>query len=446
MLELADQRVLVLGLGVSGRSAADFCAARGAQVTAADERGADRVEGLDRLDPRVQRSLGRPFPDPADFDLVVPSPGVPRERYQGRARRVLGDLELAYRALSVPLIAVTGTNGKSTTTLLIEAMLCAAGFRARAAGNVGEPALELVGRALDLAVLEVSSFQLETTERFRPRVAVILNITPDHLDRHGSFDAYAAAKARILANQRADDLAVLNFDDPTVRAMAGETRARVLPFRRSGPLERGVWFDAGAVVLRERDETTIRVPLEGMRLYGAHNRENTAAALAAATGAGADPVKAATALPAFAGLHHRAESVGRVRGVSFVNDSKATNPGAALRALMSFSEPLVWIAGGADKGLDFRELAEVAVGRVRTAVLIGESAAKLEQALAGRVDVRRAPSLEEAVDRAAEAAREGDVVLLSPACASWDQFRDFEERGERFRAAVGALAASEKVR
>ncbi len=437
MDDLAGRQILVLGLGVSGRSAANFCAARGARVLAADERSAEQIEGIEELAPGMERTLGQPFPDPADFDLVVPSPGVPRARYAQRARRAWGDLELAYRALSVPIVAVTGTNGKSTTTLLVEAMLRAAGLRARAAGNVGAPALGLVGEALDVAVLEVSSFQLEAVESFRPRVAVILNLAPDHLDRHGSFEAYAAAKARILAHQQPEDVAVLNFDDPAVRRLAGAARARVLPFG-SGPFETGAWLDAGAIVLRRAGKLA-RFDLEGFQLAGAHNRENALAALAAAGAAGADPVRAAGALRGFQALPHRGELVRRVRGVRFINDSKATNPGAAICSLRSFDAPLVWIAGGRDKGLDFGALADAASGRVRAAVLIGEAAGKLKDALAGAVDVHAAGSLEAAVACAARLAQRDDVVLLAPACASLDQFRDFAQRGERFRAAVAAL-------
>jgi UDP-N-acetylmuramoylalanine--D-glutamate ligase len=315
--------------------------------------------------------------------------------------------------------------------------------RARAAGNLGTSALELVGEPLDAAVLEVSSFQLEATEGFRPRVAVVLNVTPDHLDRHGSLAAYAAAKARMLACQEPSDAAVLSADDPIVAAMAARTRARVVPFSTRGPLARGACLDAaGAAWLREPGSPAQRIPLDAPRLAGVHNRENALAALAAVWAFGADPARAAAALATFEGLPHRAEAVARVAGVLYVNDSKGTNPGAACRALEGFASPLVWIAGGRDKGLDFSELAERAQGRVRAAVLFGEAADKLAAALAGRVPVHRALALEEAVRRAAELARPGDVVLLSPACASQDQFRDFEERGERFRAAVAALARS----
>jgi UDP-N-acetylmuramoylalanine--D-glutamate ligase len=446
MLDLSGQRVLVLGVGLSGRSAAVFCAARGARVVAADEHPARQLEGLDTLDGVADLALGSPFPDLADFDLVVPSPGVPAERYRGRGRRVWGDVELTYRALSIPIVAVTGTNGKSTTTALIACMLRAAGLRAAAAGNLGTPALELVGEALDVAVLEVSSFQLETTDAFRPDVAVILNLTPDHLDRHGSFEAYAAAKARILAGQRAADAAVLNFDDLAVRELAASARARVVPFRTRGPLERGAWLDAGALALRLGDAPPQRLSLDGLRLAGGHNRENALAALCAAACAGADPEKALYALAAFEGLPHRTQIVARRGGVLFVDDSKATNPGAALSSLASFEAPLVWVAGGRDKDLDLAGLADAASQRVRAAVLLGEAAPKLARALSGRVETHVVDCIEDAVRRAAELAGPGDVVLLSPGCSSLDQFRNFEERGRRFRAAVEALPLAEDGR
>jgi len=439
MEELAGQKILVLGLGVSGRSAANFCALRGAEVVAADEREPAALEGLDAVDGAVSLATGAPFPDPADFDLVVPSPGVPAERYRERALRVWGDVELAYRGLSVPIVAITGTNGKSTTTLLVETMLRAAGFRAKAAGNLGTPALELIGEALDFAVLEVSSFQLETTETFRPAIAVVLNITPDHLDRHGSLAAYASAKARIVSAQEAEDVAVLNFDDPHVRALATETKARIYPYRCSGPAAGGAWLDAGAAMISGDSGSATRVSLDGMRLVGSHNRENALAALATVTAAGADPARAAGALASFSGLPHRGEVVGHRGDVTWINDSKATNPGAAMRALAGFAKPVIWIAGGRDKGLDFGDLAAVAAERVRIAVLIGEAAGKLEGALAGHVEVHLAASVEAAVGFASQLANAGDVVLLAPACASQDQFRDFAERGDRFRRAVAKL-------
>jgi UDP-N-acetylmuramoylalanine--D-glutamate ligase len=297
-----------------------------------------------------------------------------------------------------------------------------------------------VGEALDFAVLEVSSFQLETVESFRPSVATVLNITPDHLDRHGSLADYAAAKARCVSQQTAEDVAVLNFDDPRVRSLATETKARVYPYRCSAPTPGGAWIDCGAVVLSRADGSTLRVSLDGMRLVGAHNLENALAALATVAAAGVDPARAAAALAVFSGLPHRCEVVAQRAGVTWVDDSKATNTGAAMRALAGFAEPVIWIGGGRDKGLDFGELAQTAGERARAAVLIGEAAEKLATALGDRIPVHRAASIEAAVSAAAELAEAGDVVLLAPACASHDQFVDYADRGDRFRRAVDRLA------
>jgi UDP-N-acetylmuramoylalanine--D-glutamate ligase len=434
MLELDGQNVLVLGAGISGRSAAAFCVQQGAHVVLADER-ADVGSG--ELPRGVEARMGAPFPDPADFDLVVPSPGVPPARYRGRARRVWGDIELAYRALAVPIVAVTGTNGKSTTVRLLEAMLRAAGLRARAGGNVGDAALGLVGEPLDVAVLEVSSFQLETTESFRPRVAVLLNVTPDHLDRHGDLAGYLAAKARIFENQAKDDVAIVNAD-PALDALAAGLAARVWRFTARGAVERGACWDGEAVCLRIAG-TPQRFPLEGLPRPSGPLRENLLAALLAVVALGAEPAKALAALATFQPLPHRTELVAQRAGVAWVNDSKATNPGATVPALALETRPVIWIAGGKDKGLDYAELAAARLAGVRRALLIGDAAGRIAAALAGRVEVETLGTLEAAVARAAELARPGDVVLLSPACASFDQFRNFEHRGERFRELVLGL-------
>jgi UDP-N-acetylmuramoylalanine--D-glutamate ligase len=443
MESLAGKRVLVLGLGISGRSAAAWCAERGARVVAADERPAEAL--ADAVPPGVEAWLGRSFPDPADFDVVVPSPGVPPERYRSRAARVCGDIELAGAALSVPIVAVTGTNGKSTTTALVTQMLRAAGLRAEMAGNVGTPALSLIGLPLDVAVLEVSSFQLETTERFRPAVAVVLNVTPDHLDRHHTLESYVAAKVRILANQRPEDWAVLNEADEWYAHFRSAARGRVLPFRAIGVPTRGVGVDAGSLVVRSGDAPAQRYEFD-WREPGVHNRENAIAAAAAVFALGAPLERALSALPTFRPLPHRTEVVAQARGVTWVDDSKATNPGAALRALEGFSAPIIWIAGGRAKGLDLGPLAAAARARVRAAVLIGEAAPQLEQGLRGGPPVHREASLEDAVRRAHAIARPGDVVLLAPGCSSHDQFANFEERGQRFRAAARAVAEAESAR
>ena len=289
-------------------------------------------------------------------------------------------------------------------------------------------------------MLEVSSFQLEAVEDFRPRVAVVLNATPDHLDRHGSFEGYLAAKARLLAQQGPADTAVLNFDDPAVRGLAEHTRARVVPFRTQGRLEHGAFYEAGCVGARRAGRRARALLALGPAPAGpAQPRERRRRAGGGDRRRGAGAPRDRRASPASRGSRIGCRRWRARGGVEWVNDSKATNPGAALRSLRSYETPLVWIAGGRDKGLDFRELADAAQGRVRAAVLIGEAAGKLETVLAGRVPVHDAGTLERAVGLAARLAQPGDVVLLAPACASFDQFRGFEDRGERFRAAVAAL-------
>jgi UDP-N-acetylmuramoylalanine--D-glutamate ligase len=429
-------RVLVLGLGRSGRSAAAFLAARGARVVAADEGGPADREALDALRAAgVEVRAGTPFPDPAGFDLVVPSPGVPRARWAARARRALGDVELAWEALPVPVVAITGTNGKTTTTELTARLLCAAGLRAEAAGNIGRPALELVGRALDVAVLEVSSFQMEAVEAFRPRVAVILNLEADHLDRHGSLAAYAEAKAQLFVRQGAGDHAIGNGDDPAAAALIARSSGRRWLFRTRGPVERGAWWDSGQVVVRDGSETT-RLALDVLSGPAAPPVDDVLAALLVCRALGADLGKAARGLVGFTPPPHRREQVAVHAGVTWVNDSKATNPSAARLALEALTGPALWIAGGRGKGVDLAPLADLAVTRVRACVFIGEAAADLEAAVAGRAPVHRARDLSEAVAMAGGLAQPGDTVLLSPACASFDQFSGYEERGARFREAV----------
>jgi UDP-N-acetylmuramoylalanine--D-glutamate ligase len=436
-LELADKSVLVLGLGVSGRSAARFCAERGARVTVADDRAdADAAD----LPASVEVKLGAPAPDPARFDLVVPSPGVPFARYGARARKAWGDLELAYRALSVPIAAVTGTNGKSTTVRLLEAMLRAAGLRARAAGNVGDAALGLVGEALDAAVLEVSSFQLEAVEAFRPRAGLLLNVAPDHLDRHGDMAGYLAAKLRLFARQEPEDFAILSADCPVVGALPErDFRARVWRFSVRGPVARGACYDAGQLVLR-LGSAERRLSLDGLPPLVGPLRSNALAALLGAVALGADPQRALGALASFRALPHRCELVAEGRGVRWLDDSKATNPSAAVAAVASLPGPLLWILGGKDKGLDFAELLGAPLARVRRALLIGASADAIAAALSGKLAFEKCETLARAVARAAELAAPGDTVLLSPACASFDQFASYEDRGRQFAALAAAAA------
>jgi UDP-N-acetylmuramoylalanine--D-glutamate ligase len=446
LLELAGREVLVLGLGVSGRSAAEHCVRRGARVVVADERPASRIPEASRLPPGVVGHFGEPFPDLARFDLVVPSPGIPLARYAGRARLAWGDIELAAQALEVPIVAVTGTNGKSTVVRLIEALARAAGLRAEAAGNIGLPALELVGKPLDLAVLEISSFQLESVETFRPKTAVFLNITPDHYDRHGDMAGYLAAKARLFARQGPGDHAILNGDDARVREVETPAGVERLAFFREAPAGPAAsagraWIDGDRIEIRrgERSHSISLAAAPGL----AQQKENVAAALLAlaslADDLDIDLARAAEALPGFTGLPHRCVRVAESGGVAWYDDSKATNLGAAARALETMTPPIVWIAGGKHKGADLAPLAESARGRVRVALLIGQAAPELERALAGAVPCERVDELSRAVARAAELAKPGDSVLLAPACSSFDQFENFEDRGRQFAAAVQRL-------
>lgn len=439
-MEFAGQSVLVLGLGVSGCSAVHYLAARGARVVAADERPAESIPGVATFPSGVDLRCGTPFPELSGYDLLVPSPGIPAARWAGRAERVWGDIELCARALTVPMIAVTGTNGKSTVVRLIEAMARAAGLRAQAAGNLGLPALDLVGQPLDLAILEVSSFQLESIEAFRPKTGVLLNISPDHLDRHGDLEGYRLAKARLFANQRAGDAAIVNGDDPLSATIPLPRDVARFEFRKHHPVSSGAFLDGRTAVIRGRDGTQ-RIALEGDSAL-AHQEDNLLAALLALATLEVDLEAATTALASFEGLAHRCQHVATRNGVEYVDDSKATNVGAAARSLGTLPGPIVWIAGGRHKGGDLAPLAEAASGRVRCALLIGEAAEQFETALVDTIPCERVGDLAHAVERAARLAQPGDRVLLAPACASFDQFENFEDRGRQFQARVRDLGSA----
>jgi UDP-N-acetylmuramoylalanine--D-glutamate ligase len=450
LAELAGRRVAVVGMARSGVAAARLLARAGARVVACD------AKGLDALGPEVaalrEEGVGLLLgPGNAGAvrgaELVVVSPGVPLDSPQvapARAAgvRVIGELELGWRAMEAEAVAITGTNGKTTTTALTGALLSAAARPVLVAGNIGTP---LAAHAMDfpaggVAVCEVSSFQLETVEAFHPRAAAVLNITPDHLDRHGSLAAYAEAKARIFLNQTAADGAVLNADDPGARALAPRTRARVLWFSRRRAVEAGVFVRDGWIVAREDGRQEAVLPVAEISLRGAHNVENVLAAVACARFMGVASRDIRGAVARFEAVPHRIEPVRTLDGVAWFNDSKGTNVDSTIKALESFGEPIVLIAGGVGKGQDFGPLANAARGRVVRAVVLGQDGSKIAAALAtAGVAVTAASSLEDAIGTARRAARPGQVVLLSPACASFDMFRNFEHRGDVFRDLVRAL-------
>jgi UDP-N-acetylmuramoylalanine--D-glutamate ligase len=449
LIELAHKRVLVVGLGRSGIAIAGLCAARGAQVTVTDKRPAAALGGaLAQLPPSVAHELGghnrQSF---LDADLIVLSPGVPEipELVAARAAAVeiTGELELASQFVSAPIVGITGTNGKSTTTTLVGEMLRATGRPTFVGGNLGEPLAEAVGtpaaEAGGFCVVEVSSFQLETVGTFHPRVAVLLNITPDHLDRHGDLEGYTAAKARIFAAQTSDDFAVVNFDDPVAVRASAAARSRRDGFSIVESLATGAWL-GGPLMLRLAGQPPESYPADlGWLIGQRHNQANALAGLLAARLAGASPAQALAGLLVFRPLAHRMELVAEADGIAYYDDSKGTNVGAVVAALDGFPRRVVLIAGGRDKGGDYAPLAE-ALGRVgRAAILIGEAAEKMQAAFEGVVATERAATLDAAVDAARRLASAGDAIVLSPACSSFDMFRDYAHRAEVFRGAVARV-------
>jgi UDP-N-acetylmuramoylalanine--D-glutamate ligase len=439
-------RVTVVGAAKSGIAAAELLAQRGACVTLSDTRPAvPEAAPLERLGVELELG-GHQAATLSGADLIVLSPGVPPNQPVVQAARdrgvpVIGELELAFRWLRGRVIAITGTKGKSTTTTLTGRMLAASGFAVTMGGNIGAP---LSGQVADstpetLHVVEASSFQLEQIDTFHPWIAVMLNFSPDHLDRHPNVEAYGAAKARIFENQQPHDWAVINADDPAVLNLARRTRAATRLFARRAPISEGTVVEDGWIVGRESGATTRLVPLEAIHLLGPHLVSDVMAAATVSAIAGAPPAAMASAVESFRGLEHAMELVRQIGGVRFVNDSKATNVESALRSIESFESDLVVIIGGRYKGGDFSLLRDPLAARAKAVVAIGESKARVRQALDGAVEVHDAATLDEAVARAFAIARPNGVVLLAPACSSFDMFQDYADRGRRFKEVVAGL-------
>ena len=449
-MDLHGKRVLVVGLGKSGVASALFLKAHGARVTVSDTKTGDELhsEIPVLLDHGITVETGghgeRTF---RGQDLIVVSPGIPLDApalVQARALggSVIGEMELAAQFLRGPIVAITGSNGKTTTTTLTGEIMTAGGFSALVGGNIGTPAIALAERATpeSVIVLEVSSFQLETIHSFRPKVAVILNVTPDHLDRHRTFDAYVDAKARILENQQSTDLAVLNAADPTCVAMAARTKAQVFWFSRQKEVQQGAWVLDGNILFRDGAQQREIMLVAEIPLKGAHNLENVLAAVCAGALMGCAADKIRQAVREFKAVEHRLEYVATIRGVDYYNDSKATNVDATIKALESFPANIHLIIGGKDKGSDYTLLNHLLRQRVKRVYTIGAAAAKIESQIKG-VEVVHADTLENALRKANAVAGPGDVVLLAPACASFDQFKNYEQRGQVFKQIVRALSA-----
>jgi UDP-N-acetylmuramoylalanine--D-glutamate ligase len=448
MMELKGKKVLVVGLGKSGLAAALFLRHKGAQVTVSDIRSAESLakempalleEGI------MVEAGGHGLLTFRRQDLIVVSPGVPLdtpELVQARnfGRPVIGEMELAARFLKGKILAITGSNGKTTTTALAGEILKEAGYRTLVAGNIGVAVVGLVEESTDdtWSVLEVSSFQLESTIGFHPAIAVILNITPDHLDRHGTFENYAMAKERIFAAQDASDFAVLNADNARTAEAASRSRAPVYWFSMEREVKQGAWVQDGDVVFRASPGAEMEriLPVEKIPLKGQHNVENVLAAVCAARLAGAPASAIAKAIAKFKAVEHRLEFVATINGVEYYNDSKATNVDATAKAIAAFPGGVHLILGGKDKGAPYDPLVPLIRERVRAVYTIGAAAGRIESELRGVAPIESCETLARAVSAAAAAARPGEVILLAPACSSFDQFENYEERGRIFKQLV----------
>lgn len=448
--------VLVVGAAKSGIAAARFLLASGARVILTDSQS---LENLPNLAPLLNAE-GLPGELVLELgghrdgsfracDFVVLSPGVPLSLSHFETSRkagipVIAEIELAARHLKGRIIGITGSNGKTTTTTLVSELLTGSGLKGYAAGNIGEPLINLVEGSSpeDIYAVELSSFQLEGVTLFRPFVGSILNLTPDHLDRYPGFEDYVAAKRRIFQNQDKSDFALLNADDPGTAAIAAQVPSTPVLFSRLKTLVRGAYLRKGNLVYRDKAGVKKLFPADAILLKGTHNLENVLAACAMAILAGADPESLEDSVHKFKGVEHRIEWVAEIAGVEYYNDSKATNVDAAVKSLESFPGNIILIAGGKDKAGDFTALRSLVRERVKHLVLIGEAASKIRKALDGAVEMSDAQSMQEAVTMCGSIAQAGDVILLAPACASFDMFQDYGHRGRVFKDAVRAMIRS----
>jgi UDP-N-acetylmuramoylalanine--D-glutamate ligase len=447
-MDLLGKKVLVVGMARTGIATAKFLKAKGSLVTTTEvkpeEEMREAVQELKGMDLSAEWG-GHRTETFLKQDLVVVSPGVdlstdPIQKANRHGVRVISEIELAYHFIHVPILAITGTNGKTTTTLLLGEMLKADGRKVGVGGNVGEPLILFAdGRnRWEVLVVEISSFQLEAIEHFRPRISVLLNITEDHLDRYSSYTDYREAKARIFANQNSGDLAILNRDDPIVMQSGEKVKAKKVMFSMSEKLEEGAFSNGQTISLRlggkGEEYSLAKTPLKGI-----HNVENMMAALTAARIFGCSKRAVQDVLDRFKGLEHRLEFVREIGGVRFYNDSKGTNVGSVVKSLQSFSEPVILIAGGKDKNGDLSPLKELVQKQVKHLILVGEAKERMDHELGGLTDTVMAETMEEAVSLARQKAKRGEVVLLSPACSSFDMFKDYKERGKVFKETVRRL-------
>jgi len=451
-LDLKGKNVLVVGLGKSGVAASRLLLRNGAIVTATDsnpaERLSDDARSLSAAGVKIEAGMHRTETF-LSSDLIILSPGVSAEikpvaTAKARGIRIISEIELACRFINTPVIAITGSNGKSTTTTLICEILRTRGDRVFAGGNIGTPLCDyvLAGNIADWVVAEISSFQLETIEEFRPKISVLLNISPDHLDRYHNISEYAEAKFRIFENQGTGDTAIINGDEPWCPELSGRIKCDTVLFSRKKKITNGIYTEDGWIISDMEGARFSVCEISSLGIKGVHNLENAMASVAAGILAGCNRHVIETALKKFTGLEHRLEFVREINGVRYMNDSKGTNVGAVIKSIESFNEPLLLIAGGRDKGSDFSPLRPLIKERVKRLILIGEARDKIAEAAGSMTETSFASSLQEAVSIAHREAVKGDIVLLSPACASFDMFNNFEDRGNKFKEIVWRLSSS----
>ena len=455
-MNLKGKKVLIIGLAVTGVPLVKVLALLGANIIVNDlkseEALSDSIEELKGLD--IKFILGKHpegVSDLGPLDLVVVSPGIPLDiPFISQLKKdnisIIGEIELAYRLSSAKIVAITGTNGKTTTTALTGEIFKNAKENTYIVGNIGVAAISkaLETKPTDFMIMEVSSFQLESTKDFHPKAAAILNLTPDHLNRHKTMENYLETKFKIFENQDANDFAIINYDDSTCREASGDLRAKKIYFSRKEVLAEGVFVSNDNIVIKLNNEVVTVLPTNEIRIPGNHNIENALAATALAYVMGISPMVIADTLRSFNGVEHRIEFVDSINNVRYINDSKATNPDAAIKALEAVKAPIILLAGGMDKGNEFMEFIEAFNGKVKEMIVYGETADKLYATAQNMnfTSIKMVKDLEEAVAAAYLSAVEGDSVLLSPACASWDMYKNFEERGKHFKNIVRDIRRS----
>jgi len=447
-MDFKNKNTLVVGLARSGVSAANLLHKLGANVTVTDEKGEETLsDNVKKLEKGISLKLnGHDSVNINGIDLTIISPGVPWDspflnKIREKGIRIMSEVEFAFQQLQAPFIAITGTNGKTTTTTLTGEMLKRGGKKVFVGGNIGNPLCEEVlnGGKSELVLSEISTFQMEGSETFKPYISAILNITPDHLDRHESMDEYIELKKRVFINQDENDYMILNLDDEITAGFSTEVRGKKVFFSRLKEVENGAFVREDKIIFKNdgREETVCS--LKDLKLIGVHNIENTLASVAISGICGISGKIMRDVISEFKGIKHRMELVREIRGIRFINDSKGTNVGATVKSLQSFNEPIILIAGGKDKGSDYLPLKGLIEDRVKFLILIGDAKKKIAKNLNGFKNRIEADTLENAVKEGYKRAKSGDIVLLSPACASFDMFRDYEDRGEQFKEIVNGL-------